>query len=664
MHKSFILLSTFTTCLLFLSACGGGGGGGGTGISDTSGNSTPHAESTAAPTSPKPAIVQTPGLPPKQDEEAPGAPPQSQPSPPPDHQEPPPPAPTPTVAAPAHAPANPHFELGIKQLTAHGATVTAASHYELLEDPDGPAAPLPARVVASAPDPLVTAPVSLHRTQAASYALRACNAGGCGPASPSWIPDANHSIGFFSASNASFDARLGTALALSADGSTLVVGAPGESGDAPAPDSAAPPVPPWWGLPDTGAVYVYTRQGGGWVQQAYLKASNVSSKVHTRFGFSVAVSQDGTLLAIGAPGESTYASQGGLITDGGPHQLGAPPASQGSGAVYLFQRSAGKWQQTLHVKATDGHAMAQFGHSVALSAAGDTLAAGAPHQGNAGAVYLLARAGDGAWHFTSSQAPQLRNKASLPAQRGEEFGASLALSGDGRTLAVGAPGHGSHDGAVLSFSRAGNQWQATGTLLPSGGGTGHRFGYRVALSGDGSTLAASAPHEASAGGNSSGSTGSVYLFTHGTTAWQQRAVVKAGKGAAGDLFGHGLALSANGRLLAVGAPQERSPGTGFDAPEAPAQSHGTGNAFCGTPGALGAAYLFTLEGYDWRQSRFIKPSRSQLGMCFGQAMALSADGESLAVGAPLERAPAGPPARGTQSSTAKQETRAGAVYLY
>jgi hypothetical protein len=100
---------------------------------------------------------------------------------------------------------------------------------------------------------------------------------------------------------------------------------------------------------------VFTRTGGVWSQQAYVKASNTGTS--DEFGTSVALAGD--TLAVGAPGES-----------------GTAP---GSGAVYVFTRKDGIWsQQGDKLKASIPVRLDQFGWSVAL--AGDTLAVGAQNE--------------------------------------------------------------------------------------------------------------------------------------------------------------------------------------------------------------------------------------------------------------------------------------------
>src|SRR6185436_7374739 len=255
----------------------------------------------------------------------------------------------------------------------------------------------------------------------------------------------------------------------------------------------------------SGAVYVFTRSGTTWIQQAYVKASN--TEANDQFGYSVALSANGSTLAVGAIKEDSKAT--GI---GGDE---ADNSALGSGAVYVFTRSDATWIQQAYVKASNPRKDGQFGASVALSGDGSTLAVGAPGEDGSvidvGAVYVFTH--DTMW------TQQMYLKASNPGA-GDQFGASVALSGDGSTLAVGAHGEGSvatgvggdqannaavNAGAVYVFMRCGMTWGQQAYVKATNTEANDRFGASVALATDGSTLAVGAREEDSAvtgiGGN-------------------------------------------------------------------------------------------------------------------------------------------------------------------
>jgi len=97
-------------------------------------------------------------------------------------------------------------------------------------------------------------------------------------------------------------------------------------------------------------------------------ASNTESM--DLFGYSVALSDDGTTLAVGAPAEDS--SSNGV--NSAPNEL-----ASSAGAVYVFGRNGvGAWSMRAYIKASNPGRDANFGFAVSLSADGNTLAVGAP----------------------------------------------------------------------------------------------------------------------------------------------------------------------------------------------------------------------------------------------------------------------------------------------
>jgi hypothetical protein len=171
------------------------------------------------------------------------------------------------------------------------------------------------------------------------------------------------------------------------------------------------------------------------------------------------------------------------------------------------------------------------------------------------------------------------------------------------------------------------------------------------------TLAVGAPREASAatgiGGNqdddSTSGAGAVYVFTRSGTTWSQQAYVKASNTDVGDSFGS-VALSSDGATLLVGARFEYSAATGIG-----------GNQADNSTLDAGAVYVFTRSGTTWSQQAYVKASNTGTNDEFGSALALSADGLTLAVGSPNEDSGA----TGLDGSQADNSTSgAGAVYVF
>ena len=534
------------------------------------------------------------------------------------------------------------------------ADVPYATEYRLLEDADSTSGYEQIATIAPGVERRDLT-VSLPRRIHARYILQACNRVGCiDSAAVAVTGSLATAVGYFKASNTGPDDWFGYGLALSADGNTLAVGAPYEGSSATGIDgnqgdnSAI----------GSGAVYVFTRSGTTWSQQAYLKASN--SESGDFFGLSLALSADGNTLAVGATGEASSAT--GINGNQGSN------SADNSGAVYVFTRSGTSWTQQAYVKASNTGASDRFGGALALSADGNTLAVGAAgedsgatgingNQGDnstdgSGAVYVFTRSGT-AW---SQQAYVKASNTDAT----DYFGSSLAIASDGNTLAVGAAGEDSGatgingnqgdnstdgSGAVYVFTRSGTTWSQQAYLKANNTGDGDQFGTSVALSSDGNTLAVGADVEA-------GGSGAVYVFTRGRAIaiWSQQAYVKASNAGSHDWFGAAIALSADGNRLAVGAWGEASNATGIG-----------GNQDGNAASSSGAVYVFERSGTTWTQRTYVKASNSDAGDEFGVRVALSADGNTLAVAALLEDGGA-TGISGNQGSNSASDS--GAVYLY
>jgi len=406
---------------------------------------------------------------------------------------------------------------------------------------------------------------------------------------------------YLKASNADAGDDFGRVIALSADGMTLVVGAFREDSPSHGINQSQDNQVADTAIGSFGAVYLFVRKDAGWSQDAYIKASN--SEVDDWFGRSLALSADGTTLAVGAPGE-----------DSGSSSDQKSNTADNSGAVYVFSRSAGSWSQVAYVKASRPAAGDSFGSSVALSGDGSMLVVGAPMaMAGTGAVGVFARGAT--WTQTQQlPAPAVGSPAG--------FGASVALALDGSILAVSAPDEevdaAAGVGAVHVFERASGMWSGPVRLVATDPGTNDDFGSTLAVSGDGSTLAVGAPRESSAG--AAASVGAVHLFSRSGGSWRSEGHLALSSTDPGNFFGLAVALSADGTSLAVGAPIEPR-AAGDEPPDSCAPDLG------------GTVYRFARSGATWSLRTRVQGSNTCKDDYFGQAVGLSRDGSILAVGA-------------------------------
>jgi len=279
----------------------------------------------------------------------------------------------------------------------------------------------------------------------------------------------------------------GEMFAISADGTTVATG----SGD---------------------SVSIAVRENGVWRQQASLSMPPVSTG--TRIS-SLAMSADGALLAVGRTGEEE-------IVDF-------------AGEVHVFGRSAVGWSRTAVVQPTDSAPYDMFGFSVALSSNGATLAVGANNaSGSEGRAYVFDRSGSG-W----------AQRASLSSPGSQGFGSSIAIAADGTTVAASERGR-----AVRVYVLESGTWQVRSTL-PAGGATP-----ALAMSSDGRTIAV--------GGGSDG--GPVAVYRRDAAGWSNPSYFSrpSGAGFVYDMFGYALSISGDGQFLLVGDIYESGGATGLD----------------------------------------------------------------------------------------------------
>ena len=547
--------------------------------------------------------------------------------------------------------------------------------------------------------------------------------------------DSVAATGYFKAPNADANDQFGWDIALSGDGATLAVGtpqddsastgtfAPGEAGYQAALDSD--------GANNSGAVTVYRRSGSTWRVEAFVKAPEAGA--NDQLGGALALSRDGATLAVGAPEEDSASTGTFAAPDGEGYQAALDDNdADNSGAVTVYRRSGSTWRVEAFVKAPEAGTDDGFGTALALSADGATLAVSAPFEDSAstgtfaptdegyqaalddngasqsGAVTVYRRSDvDSRWTIEAFvKAPEagledgLGYTSSLP-------GHPLALSADGATLAVGAYGEDSastgtfaapdgegyqaalddndadNSGAAYVYRRSVSTWRVEAFIKAPDAQNDDDFGITLALSGDGATLAVSAPFEDSAStgtfaptdegyqaalrNNSASESGAVTVYRRSDvdSRWTIEAFVKAPNAAAIDWFGLSLDLSSGGVVMAVGSSGEDSSFSGVFAPDDPAYQAALDNN--GTRDS-GAAYIYRHPPGPgaWTVGNFVKaPKADDADDSFGSVLALSDDGATLAVGAINEAGGAlSQPAGGRSANTGNALGYAGAVYLY
>jgi FG-GAP repeat protein len=139
----------------------------------------------------------------------------------------------------------------------------------------------------------------------------------------------------------------------------------------------------------SGALFVFTRNGGAWTEQAFIKASN--ARPYNSFGVKLALSGDDSTLAVSAyledsagQGIKAAETQPFLTVDHMDPWRDRHNQAEESGAVYLYTRTGTTWTPRVYVKGSNTRAGHEFGSAIAVSGDGRLMAVGA-HNESSGA---------------------------------------------------------------------------------------------------------------------------------------------------------------------------------------------------------------------------------------------------------------------------------------
>lgn len=369
--------------------------------------------------------------------------------------------------------------------------------------------------------------------------------------------------------------QAGAAVAMSADGSRVIVGGPHWANASGTFADIA-----------TGRVGIYVRSGTTWTIEATFRGTEQDENM----GCSVAMSADGTVALVGALGRNG-----------------------GRGGASVYRRGAGGWTLETTLAITGAAAFDRGGFSVALSPDGTRALLGAPYDdtargADAGSAAVFVRGSAGTWAQEGVLlVPNTGAGSSL-------FGSAVAISDSSaptQWLVVGAPGDAlpsGAGGAAYLFFRSGSSWGELGRLFDDHGGSGDRLGVSVAIDASATNVLAGAS-DATVG--TSALAGRAVHFAQVGSAWLQRDTLVSSTPASSQLFGNSVSLSSDGRRALVGVPREDRPGGSVP----------------------GAAHLFLLSGTTYVEDVVLRPSTTQ-GDEAGRAVAISGDGTRAVVGLP------------------------------
>jgi uncharacterized protein YdbL (DUF1318 family) len=318
----------------------------------------------------------------------------------------------------------------------------------------------------------------------------------------SWSQQGAKLVGFGAVGNA----NQGNAVAISADGNTVIVGGPFDNNSA-------------------GAVWVWTRSAGVWTQQGN-KLVGSGAVGFAQQGYAVALSADGNTAIVG----------------------GHMDGSAAGGAAWVWTRSGGVWTQQGNKLVGSGSvgSSGRQGDSVSLSSDGNTAIIGGYGDNAAnGAAWVWTRSG-GVW---TQQGAKLVGTGAVSGVGNAWQGWSVDLSADGNTAIISAIADNNNTGAIWIWTRSGGFWSQQSAKLTAAGNVGSALvGYSVSLSNDGNT--------ALVGG--SGGDGAIWIWTRTGGIWSQQGEKLTGAGAIGSpQLGTSVSLSSASGVAIAGGPLDK-----------------------------------------------------------------------------------------------------------
>jgi hypothetical protein len=299
------------------------------------------------------------------------------------------------------------------------------------------------------------------------------------------------STGRIQASDKAANDRFGNSVAMNGDGTRIIVGSMQDDD----------------GGSSSGSAYIYTYSGGSWGTEKKLVASD--DQADDQFGTSVAITSDGTKVVVGAPYEDTGGSAYGKVY--------TYIYNSGTGN---WDESSQKLQAT----SFEGTGDKAFGISVNMNADGTKMIVGAHFEdtgtsgvstNDSGSAYIYTYSG-GSWgsevHLRASDAT-----AAIADGSDDEFGWRVRMNNDGTKVIVGAKYEdvgGTDSGAAYVFEYDGSNWNEVVKLKAHDGAADDDFGFSVAMSGDGKRVVVGAEEDDDTPGSASGS---VYVYDRDTT---------------------------------------------------------------------------------------------------------------------------------------------------
>ncbi len=280
-------------------------------------------------------------------------------------------------------------------------------------------------------------------------------------------------------------------------------------------------------------VKIFEKMGAIWSESQTLNPSNFITASSTYFEFDVEISGNGNILVVGAPGESTGGAQ--------------------SGAVFIYEKdNMGVWTQRNMIKQSTPVTSNNFGITVGVSDDGNRVVA-ASHTSSVGVANVVTAYGYQSLNWVEEHVFTGTGLLSTI----NYYGESLALSGDGETLAIQQDNElddGVTDGWVDVFKFNSGAWGPKTELKPTEivATEYDYFGVGMDITDGGTKLVIGALEEAGGNGLTYVSGGLTFVFTHDGSLWSQDTILRAQNKRELNEFGSKISINGNnGSIISI-----------------------------------------------------------------------------------------------------------------
>lgn len=348
------------------------------------------------------------------------------------------------------------------------------------------------------------------------------------------------------------------------------------------------------GHPGTGCYALYEKTNNVWSNTFNVSMYDVNF-TPIGFGYSSAISGDGNSYFIGA---NTYNNN----------------STPNAGKVYHYRKEFDGWFDKPSLLPSHTNMGSWFGYAIAANTDGSRIIVSAPGDtvnsvDSAGSAYIFK------WVIPEAGAPYLEEEARLISNNptfAEALGQDVSINGDGTIASVSTA-----TGKIFIFTRTGTTWSQAALIngaadtLPS-----DQFGYKIKLDNSGTTLIVGANRQDLGQADTNTNYGAAYIFTFDGSVWTQHSKLVPSILYPNDVFGWDVDISNDGTIVAVSS---------FDAEY---------NSTIGE--RTGAVYIFRKINNTWVQTQKIKATLIHYYAGLGDSIALSGDGNTLALAAPFD----------------------------